>query len=68
MKKYKLKTTKVDKVIVEGWNAMCDGVVDGYKNIEDNVVKAYKKVENKFIDMFLEEVIEGTDTSNNDNR
>ena len=61
MTKYKLKTTKTEKVIVEAFDAMCEGVVDGYKNIENNVVRAYKKIENKFVDKFLEEVAEQTE-------
>lgn len=44
MTKYKLKTTKTEKVIVEAFDTMCEGVVDGYKNIENNVVRTYKKI------------------------
>ena len=40
----KLKTTKVEKV-----------VVDTYQKIEDGVVGIYKKVEDKFVDTFLED-------------
>lgn len=40
----KLKTTKVEKV-----------VVDTYQKIEDGVVGTYKKVEDKFVDTFLED-------------
>ena len=38
----KLKTTKVEKV-----------VVDTYQKIEDGVVGAYQKVEDKFVDRYL---------------
>lgn len=67
MTKYKLKSGKMGKQFVEGFNAMTDGVKDGYKNIEESVVSGYQTIENgvvrtykcierKFVDRFLEEV------------
>lgn len=67
MVKYKLKTGKLGKQAVEGFNAMTEGVKDGYKNIEESVVsgyqtiengvvRTYKSIERKFVDRFLEEV------------
>lgn len=51
----KLKTTKVEKVVVDTYQKIEDGVVGAYQKVEDAVVGAYKKVEDKFVDTFLED-------------
>jgi hypothetical protein len=66
MTKYKLKSGKMGKQLVEGFNAVAEGAKDGYKNIEESVVsgyqtiengvvRTYKSIEKKFVDRFLEE-------------
>ena len=51
----KLKTTKVEKVLVDTYQKIEDGVVGAYQKVEDAVVGTYKKVEDKFVDTFLED-------------
>lgn len=51
----KLKTTKVEKVVVDTYQKIEDGVVGAYQKVEDAVVGTYKKVEDKFVDTFLED-------------
>ena len=49
----KLKTTKVEKMVVDTYQKIEDGVVDAYQKVENAVVCAYKKVEDKFGDIFF---------------
>ncbi len=58
MTKYKLKTGKVENVVVGAYKKIEDGVVDGYQAIEDALVGTYKKIEGKFVERFLEETDE----------
>jgi len=51
----KLKTTKVEKVVVNTYQKIEDGVVGAYQKVEDAVVGTYKKIEDKFVDTFLED-------------
>ena len=60
MTKYKLKTGKVEGVVVDTYKKIEQGVVDGYQAIEDAVVGTYKKIEGKFVDRFLEETPDET--------
>ena len=60
MTKYKLKSGKVEKVVVDTYKKIENGVVDGYQAIEDAVVGTYKKIEGKFVEQFLEETNEAT--------
>ncbi len=53
MKKYKLKTGKVEEKVVDAYKKIENGVVDGYQAIENAVVGTYKKVEEKFVEKFL---------------
>mgnify|MGYP003400231353 FL=1 len=55
-KKYKLKTGKVEEIVVNAYKKTENGVVEGYQAIEDAVVGTYKKIEGKFVEKFLEEV------------
>ena len=55
-KKYKLKTGKVEEIVVNAYKKTENGVVGGYQAIEDAVVGTYKKIEGKFVEKFLEEV------------
>ena len=57
-KKYKLKTGKVEEIVVNAYKKTENGVVEGYQAIEDAVVGTYKKIEGKFVEKFLEEVPE----------
>ena len=63
--KPKLKSTKVEKAVVNGYKTIENGVVkgyksiekgvvDGYKTIETNVVESYKEIETDFINNALE--------------
>ena len=60
MTKYKLKTGKVEDAVVGTYKKIEKGVVDGYQAIEDAVVGTYKKIEGKFVDRFLEETPDET--------
>lgn len=62
MTKYKLKTGKVENAVVGAYKKIENGVVDGYQAIEGAVVGTYKKIEGKFVERFLEEKTEGTDS------
>ena len=57
-KNYKLKTGKVEEIVVNAYKKTENGVVEGYQAIEDAVVGTYKKIEGKFVEKFLEEVPE----------
>ena len=57
MTNYKLKTGKVEKMVVDTYQKIENGVVDGYKAVEDAVVGTYKKIEDKFVEKFLDEKI-----------
>ena len=57
-KNYKLKTGKVEEIVVNAYKKIENGVVGGYQAIEDAVVGTYKKIEGKFVEKFLEEVPE----------
>lgn len=61
--KYKLKTTKVEKSVVEAYQKLERSVVKSYFAVENVFVGAYQKIEDKFVDTFLEEV---TDEDEND--
>lgn len=62
MTKYKLKTGKVENVVVGTYKKIENGVVDGYQAIEDAVVGTYKKIEGKFVERFLKETNEATNS------
>lgn len=62
MTKYKLKTGKVENAVVEAYKKIENGVVDGYQAIEDAVVGTYKTIESKFVERFLEETEEETNS------
>ena len=55
MTKYKLKRGKVENAVVGAYKKIENGVVDGYQAIEDAVVSTYEKIEGKFVEKFLEE-------------
>ena len=55
-KNYKLKTGKVEEIVVNAYKKIENGVVGGYQAIEDAVVGTYKKIEGKFVEKVLEEV------------
>ena len=55
MTNYKLKTGKVEKMVVDTYQKIENGVVDGYQAVEDAVVGTYKKIEDKFVEKFLDE-------------
>ena len=55
MTKHKLKTGKVENAVVGAYKKIENGVVDGYQAIEDAVVSTYEKIEGKFVEKFLEE-------------
>ena len=57
MTSYKLKTGKVEKMVVDTYQKIENGVVDGYQAVEDAVVGTYKKIEDKFVEKFLDEKI-----------
>lgn len=63
MKKYRLKTGKVEDKVVNAYKKIEDGTVKGYQAVEDAVTGAYGKIEEKFVKTFLEEVPESEDTS-----
>ena len=54
--KYKLKTTKVEKSVVEAYKKLERSVVESYFAVENAFVGAYQKIEDKFVDTFLEEM------------
>ena len=60
MTKYKLKSSKVEKAVVDTYKKIENGVVDGYQAVEDAVVGTYKKIEGKFAERFLKETNEAT--------
>ena len=57
MTNYKLKTGKVEKMVVDTYQKIENGVVGGYQAVEDAVVGTYKKIEDKFVEKFLDEKI-----------
>lgn len=63
MTNYKLKTGKVEKMVVDTYQKIENGVVNGYQAVEDAVVGTYKKIEDKFVESFLEEKTENTNTN-----
>lgn len=62
--KYKLKTTKVEKSVVEAYKKLERSVVESYFAVENAFVGAYQKIEDKFVDTFLEEVTDENDNEN----
>lgn len=56
MKKYRLKTGKVEDKVVNAYKKIEDGAIKGYQAVEDAVTGAYEKIEEKFVKTFLEEV------------
>ena len=61
--KYKQKTARVEKSVVEAYKKLERSVVKSYFAVENAFVGAYQKIEDKFVDTFLEEV---TDEDEND--
>lgn len=59
--KYKLKTTKVEKSVVEAYQKLERSVVKSYFAVENVFVGTYQKIEDKFVDTFLEEVKDDND-------
>lgn len=55
LKMKKLKTGKVEKAVVNGYQKVEDTTVVGYNAVENFFVKTYQKVENWFVDTFLED-------------
>lgn len=55
LKMKKLKTGKIEKTVVNGYQKVEDTTVAGYNAVENFFVKAYKKIENWFVDTFLED-------------
>ena len=62
--KYKLKTTKVEKSVVEAYQKLERSVVKSYFAVENVFVGTYQKIEDKFVDTFLEEVTDEDDNEN----
>ena len=62
MTKCKLKTGKVENAVVGAYKKIENGVVDGYQAIEDAVVGTYKTIEGKFVEKFLEEDTDVSET------
>ena len=54
MSKYKLKTTKIEKKVMDTYKKIENGAVAGYQAVEDTVVGAYQKIEEKFVEKFLD--------------
>ena len=52
-KNYKLKTGKVEEIVVNAYKKTENGVVEGYQAIEDAVVGTYKKIEGKFVEKWI---------------
>ena len=59
--KYKLKTTKVEKSVVEAYQKLERSVVKSYFAVENAFVGTYQKIEDKFVDTFLVEDNENDD-------
>jgi hypothetical protein len=57
-----LKTGKVENAVVGAYKKIENGVVDGYQAIEDAVVGTYKTIEGKFVEKFLEEDTDVSET------
>ena len=51
---YKLKTTKIEKKVVDTYKKIENGAVAGYQAVEDAVVGTYQKIEDKFVEKFLD--------------
>ena len=51
--KYKLKTTKVEKSVVEAYKKLERSVVESYFAVENAFVGAYQKIEDKFVKKFI---------------
>lgn len=49
-----LKTSKIEKTVVDTYQKIEDTVVGTYQKIEDTVVGAYQKIEDKFVEKFLD--------------
>ena len=54
MSKYKLKTTKIEKKVMDTYKKIENGAVAGYQAVEDAVVGSYQKIEKEFIEKFLD--------------
>ena len=54
MSKYKLKTTKIEKKVMDTYKKIENGAVAGYQAVEDTVVGTYQKIEEKFVEKFLD--------------
>lgn len=54
MSKYKLKTSKIEKKVVDTYKKIENGAVAGYQAVEDAVVGSYQKIEKEFIEKFLD--------------
>lgn len=54
MSKYKLKTSKIEKKVVDTYKKIENGAVAGYQAVEDAVVGSYQKIEEEFIEKFLD--------------
>ena len=59
--KYKLKTTKLEKSVVEAYQKLERSVVKSYFAVENAFVGAYQKIEDKFVETFLVEDNENDD-------
>lgn len=54
MSKYRLKTSKIEKKVVDTYKKIENGAVAGYQAVEDAVVGSYQKIEEEFIEKFLD--------------
>ena len=54
MSKYKLKTSKIEKKVVDTYKKIENGAVAGYQAVEDAVVGSYQKIEKEFVEKFLD--------------
>ena len=54
MSNYKLKTSKIEKKVVDTYKKIENGAVAGYQAVEDAVVGSYQKIEKEFIEKFLD--------------
>ena len=54
MSNYKLKTSKIEKKVVDTYKKIENGAVAGYQAVEDAVVGSYQKIEKEFVEKFLD--------------
>ena len=54
MSEYKLKTSKIEKKVVDTYKKIENGAVAGYQAVEDAVVGSYQKIEKEFVEKFLD--------------